>query len=107
MLKYLFGALMLAAVAIAASAAPAFTADSGAVVMNITVAAPPAPCLTVSPQAIDPTPTFLTNASRTGHAVWAPGESDRWRFRLWMPCKGSNGAGETKTFSVTFTAIVA
>jgi len=190
MRKHLVAALALAAVAIAASAAPAFTGDSGTVTMHITVEAPAAACLTVSPSSLDfagpahfskpgagavsdsveaATLTNCGSASQTvsavgsdavsqagswtlasgagnpcalgpdaffllldsdsggapltlgsgfitktptlvsptqGHA-WGAGEFAYARFTIYMPCEGSNGAGETKTFTVGFTATVA
>jgi hypothetical protein len=176
-------------------AAPAFTADSGNLVVSITAEPPPAPCLTVSPATIDfGTRAFSTPALRgdaysatrvrvancgtasenvaavgtdasgpsgdwtLGHwatdappagnpcvnrpnlyflgtngssgdvvlqrdtitktsglltqpggdpGVWNPGAAADIQMYLIMPCQGSNGAGEAKTLSATFTAIVA
>jgi len=53
MRKYLYGALAMAAIAAAATAVPAFSADSGSVTLSITAQAPPAPCLTVTPGSVD------------------------------------------------------
>jgi hypothetical protein len=39
-----------------------------------------------------------------GPYVQAAGGSDNFGFTLDMPCQGSNGAGEQKTLTVTFTA---
>jgi hypothetical protein len=53
MRKYLYGALALTAVAMAATAVPAFTADNGTVAVSVTAAAPAAPCLTFDPGSVD------------------------------------------------------
>ena len=176
------------AAALTLMAAPAFTADSGSVVVSITAQAPPAPCLTVSPglvnfgtlpfstnngaglssgesniivancgtagqnllaattdatgpsgswtpvdyevtQTVDPctgpnrfylgvfgfttpnlymigTPRHVRASLGGPPAVFPVGDKD-FRMTIHMPCQGSNGAGETKTLSATFTAVVA
>jgi hypothetical protein len=173
----------------AATAAPAFTADSGTVAVSVTAQAPPAPCLTVTPGSVDfgtlpfstdnnassglsqghssdisfkncgtadqnllgsttpaagpggswtptaydgtsphPCPVvdqfylalFLPNpslyltgtpalvlASGGAPAVYPAGSTTLSRLDILMPCQGSNGAGETKTLTATFTAVVA
>jgi hypothetical protein len=53
MRRYIFGALALAAIATAATAVPAFSADSGTVAVSVTARAPAAPCLTVTPSGVD------------------------------------------------------
>jgi len=53
MRRYLFGAVVLGAVAMAASAVPALSADSGTVAVSITAQVAPAPCLTVTPGSVD------------------------------------------------------
>jgi hypothetical protein len=35
-----------------------------------------------------------------------PSGDQIFRLRIFMPCQGSNGAGETKTLTATFTAVV-
>ena len=186
--KYLVTTLVLAAAALAASAAPAFTADSGSVTVNVTAQAPAAPCLTVTPETVDfgtlpfSTPSgapfttkniTLTSCGSAGEnllgsatnangpsgtwvlvnpvlsggvgpicpttdtfymdiftfafldlflsgtpapvlasdggppAVLSPGTAYPSQLNLAMPCQGSNGAGESKTFTVTFMAVVA
>lgn len=57
--------------------------------------------------------TAITKASRLlGTApnddpgVWGPGATADIALGLTMPCQGSNGAGETKSLSVTFTAVL-
>lgn len=187
MRKHLVGTLVIAALALAASAAPAFTADNGTVTVSITARAPAAPCLTVTPGAVDfGTLPFSANAgsglsegeanitanncgtagqnllgsttNATGPggswtptayngtidpcaalnrfylsifgfttpamymtgtaapvlaslggppAVFPAGDAKVFRLTITMPCQGSNGAGETKTLSATFTATVA
>src|SRR4051812_26297725 len=55
--------VVLAGIALAATAVPAFTADSGNVTVSITVQAPVAPCLTVTPGSVNfGTLPFSTNA---------------------------------------------
>jgi hypothetical protein len=188
MRKCLFGVLAIAALAMAATAVPALSADSGTVTLSITARAPAAPCLTVAPGSADfgtlrfstpvnagPGPAYgqaniaisncgtagqnllgsatdasgasgtwtLTTegvggspcpnlnrywldvfmfafpvlflngtptpvlASGGGPAVLAAGTSYPSRMEITMPCEGSNGAGETKTLTATFTAVVA
>jgi hypothetical protein len=188
MRKHLVGTLVIAAVALAASAAPAFTADSGTLTVSITAQAPAAPCLTVTPGTVDlGTQPFSTDASSgiskshaditasncgtvgqnlLGSTTDATGPSGSWTPRAFgpnpnpcpalnqfylsiiafggpgtylyltgttapvlvsdtgppavfpvgfkeflmqftMPCQGSNGAGASKTLSVTLTATVA
>jgi hypothetical protein len=60
---------------------------------------PPAIALT---SALAPVP-----ASLGGPPEVFPSGDQLVPVRLTMPCQGSNGAGETKTFTVTFTAAVA
>jgi hypothetical protein len=38
--------------------------------------------------------------------TWAPEEAKDFRLLLIMPCQGSRGAGEMRTTSITFTAVV-
>jgi hypothetical protein len=177
----------LAALALAATAVPALTADSGTVTLSITARAPAAPCLIVTPGSVSfGTLPFSTNAGAgmstadanitttncgtagqnlLGSTTDATGSSGSWtpfaytgsvdpcvapngfylsifgfntpslflthtpaavlaalggaspavfppgdkvfRMTLVMPCQGSDGAGETKTLSSTFTAVVA
>jgi hypothetical protein len=184
--QVLFLTALLSATALAASAAPAFSADSGSVVGTVSVPAPPAPCIQLSDQALDygvrPFSTaaavssigrslLLTNCGTAGENVLASatdasGPSGSWTLFAWptfvgnpcpttntfsllwglgdpgsqnmslsstprmatdtsgapwvvpaghvsgtnlglfMPCQGSNGAGETKTFTATFTAVM-
>jgi hypothetical protein len=49
-------------------------------------------------------PTVLRDSSGQP-AVWNGGASTQTNFTLFMPCQGSNGAGETKTFSINYTAV--
>jgi hypothetical protein len=189
MRKHLVGALVLATVAVAASAAPAFTADNGTVTVTVTAQAPAAPCLTVSPGSVNfgtlpfsanngaglvsgDSDITITNCGTVGQNLYgattdATGPSGAWsptghddltgtiapcpdtnhfylsifgfttpamymtgtptpvhaslggpnavfpvgdkvfRLSIVMPCQGSNGAGETKSLSTTFTAVVA
>jgi hypothetical protein len=179
---------VLAAAALPASEAPAFSDGSGSVVARVSVPAPPAPCLQLSAAALDygvkpfSTPSaisspglslILTNCGTAGENVLASatdatGPSGSWTLFAWptfvgnpcaisgtnnysllwgisesnsqsfsvsgtprmetdtsgapwviaaghaapsnlglfMPCQGSNGAGETKTFTATFTAVM-
>ena len=41
-----------------------------------------------------------------GSYVQPAGGSDLFGFQLDMPCQGSNGAGEEKSFTVTFTGVI-
>jgi hypothetical protein len=183
MRKYFLGAFALAAVAMTATAVPALSADSGSVAVSVTAQAPAAPCLTVTPGAVDfgtlpfsrsngeqigahagvtitncgtagqnllaattdavgpggswrplalsgtadictaPDRFYLSLASTsrpdlylvgtpapvlaTGGgppAVFPPG-ANGFQLLIIMPCQGSNGAGETKTLTATFTAV--
>jgi hypothetical protein len=188
MRNHVVGTLVLVVVALAASAAPALTADNGTVAVTIKAAAPPAPCLTVTPGAVDfgtlpfsadngaglkqgnsditvtncgtagqnllgsttnavgpggswtatsyfpsltiepcPAPDrfylsvfgfigstslIMTNtpapvlASLGGPPAVFPAGDKVFRMSLIMPCVGSNGAGETKTLTATFTAVL-
>lgn len=186
MRKYLLGALALAATTTAVTAVPAFSADSGTVAVTVSAQAPPTPCLTLSPGALDfgvlpfaapggadvfdrrslsltncgtagenvlasatnasgpsgswtPTSVTANNPCPTLNVyslVWTPSASgfrillltgtprmaldsqgQPWVFpagsatsggqlSLGMPCQGSNGAGETKALTATFTAVV-
>jgi type 1 fimbria pilin len=47
--------------------------------------------------------TYPNNAP----GVWAPNAAADIQLELEMPCQGSNGAGETKALTTTFTAVVA
>ena len=188
MRKHVVGTLVLVVAAFAASAAPALTADNGTVAVTITAAAPPAPCLTVTPGTVDfgtlpfssdngsgrkesNSDITVTNCGTAGQNLLgsttnAAGPGGSWtatsyypsltvepcpapdrfylsifgftvpalymtatpapvlassggppavfpagdkvfRMGLLMPCVGSNGAGETKTLTATFTAVVA
>jgi hypothetical protein len=49
------------------------------------------------------TAPFLTDA---GSAAVFPGGNKLLQLDLEMPCQGSSGAGETKTLTATFTAVV-
>jgi hypothetical protein len=185
--RSLAAAAVLAVLALAATAVPAFTADNGTITVSITAQAAVAPCVTVSPGTVDfgtlPFSTddgaglsqgssditvgfcgsasgqnlmgSTTNASSASGA-WTPQPlttsidvcpaTDRFmlgvfgfttpqlvltgtpapvlgslggppavfpagdkvfRMTFYMPCQGSNGAGETKTLTTTFTAVVA
>jgi hypothetical protein len=176
------------AAALALLAAPAFTADSGNIVVSITAQAPPAPCLTVSPGSVNfgtlpfsanagaglssgESDITITNCGTAGQNLLAAttdatGPSGSWtpvdfeivqtvdpctapnrfylgifgfttpnlymigtprhvraslggplavfpvgdkvfRMTIHMPCQGSNGAGELKSMTATFTAVVA
>jgi hypothetical protein len=177
MRKHLIGALALIAVATVATAGPGFTADNGTVAVSITAQAPPAPCLTVTPESADFGTLPFSNPSMSSRAEraiswtncgtadenlyasatdasgpsgsWSPvvanvcgatnqfmlaalapqftapllaaptlvsengspvvfpaGQSRDGKLNLTMPCQGSNGAGETKTLTATFTAVV-
>lgn len=185
---YLWRAIALAVVAMAATAVPAYTADTGTVAVSVTAQAPPAPCLTVTPGSVDfGTLPFsadnnansglsqghsgdisfsncgTANQNLLGSATPATGASGSWtpladdgtnvhpcpapdqfylalflphpslylsgtpavvlayggapavypagsttlsRLDIIMPCQGSNGAGEAKTLTATFTAVV-
>lgn len=183
----------LAVAALAVGVVPAFTADNGTVTVTVSVQAPAAPCLTVTPGSVDfgtlpfsasnaavdrsqasSNITFnncgtagqnllgsTTNATGPGGS-WTPlaytgavlpcglsgtdpnqfyldifgftgspslfmtgtpapmltsaggppevfpaGDPRLIRMTIIMPCQGSNGAGETKTLTATFTAVVA
>lgn len=191
MRNYLWRVIALAGVAMATTAVPAYTADTGAVAVSVTAQAPPAPCLTVTPGSVDfgTLPFSTNNVARSaggglseghqdiaiancgtagqnllGHTTDATGPGGAWtpmaddgtihpcpqvnrfylelvgftvstlvmtgntaavgtsnggppavfpagsrhdfRLELLMPCQGSNGAGETKTLTATFTAVV-
>lgn len=178
----------VAAALLAVGAAPAFTADSGTVAVTVTAQALSAPCLTVSPGAVNfgtlpfsanagaglsygASDITITNCGTAGQNLLAAttvatGPSGSWTpvdhaatgildpctgpnrfyvsifggttpelfmvgsFRyvrasfggppevfplgdkvfpltMYMPCQGSNGAGEAKTLTATFTAVVA
>jgi len=188
MRKYIYGALAVAAAAMAATAVPAFSADSGTVAVSVTAQAPAAPCLTVTPGTVDfgtlpfsadngaglrqgDSDITVTNCGTAGQNLLgsttnATGPGGSWtatsyypsltiapcpapdrfylsifgftvedllmtgtpapvlaslggspavfpagdkvfRMSLIMPCVGSNGAGEAKTLTATFTAVVA
>jgi len=189
--RWLATVAALAAAALAVSAVPAFTANTGAVTVTVTAQPAATPCITVAPTTLDfgalafstagalsrrfiggagTSPTvancgtadqFMTLATTnatglsgswtptgaadgtnpcpavnsfniTGHReadanqgirltstpvlvpavggvgayVQAPGISDNFGFTLDMPCQGSNGAGEQKSLTLTFTAAV-
>jgi len=56
------------------------------------------------------TPKTLTHyraPANTLEQTFNPGEADAFRFSIYMPCAGSNGAGETYSFSIGLTATVA
>jgi hypothetical protein len=55
--------------------------------------------------ALNGTPTPVSASDGTP-AVLTAGTSYPSRLTIEMPCQGSNGAGETKTLTVTFTAVV-
>jgi hypothetical protein len=46
----------------------------------------------------------LTTTDRLLKSVWSPSSTLQPHIDLDMPCAGSSGAGETMTFSVTYTA---
>lgn len=186
--RLLFTIATLVAAGLAAGAVPAFTADSGTIVITVTAGAPPAPCIQLSTTALDfGTVSFAANGSNSrgessglgvtncSSAVstfgiagtdangtagsWAltqnwltcdgtpnryglrwlelperfsgealrttpttlfherppannpeqtfnPGESETVAFAIAMPCVGSNGAGQTFSFSIGLTATV-
>ena len=177
---------LVAAIALAAAAVPALSADSGTMAVSITAQAPAAPCLTVAPGSVDfgtlPFSTdnaggisrgnaeisfdfcgTATSQNLLGSTTSATGASGSWTPRndggsiqpcpepnqfylstfeangfpglymtgtpapvlgaggvpaafphgtlfnfltIRMPCQGSNGPGETKTLTVTFTAVL-
>ena len=51
-----------------------------------------------------PVPALADNGQ--GSYVQSPGASDLFGFQLDMPCQGSNGAGEQKALTVTFTGVI-
>jgi hypothetical protein len=189
--RWLATVAALAAAALAMTAVPAFTADTGTVAVTVTAQAAATPCITVAPTTLNfgtlafstagtlsqrfiggagNSPTvancgsadqFMTLATTnatgtsgswtptgspygtnpcpavnsfniTGHRevdanqgirltstprlvlgvggttayLQAPGGSDNFGFTLDMPCQGSNGAGEQKSLTLTFTAAV-
>jgi hypothetical protein len=189
--RWLATVAALAAAALAMSAVPAFTADTGTVAVTVTAQAAATPCITVAPTTLDfgtlafstagvlsrrfiggtgTSPTvancgtadqFMTLATTnatgpsgswtptgaadgtnpcpavnsfniTGHReadanqgirltstpalvpavggvgpyMQGPNVSDNFGFTLNMPCQGSNGAGEQKSLTLTFTAAV-
>jgi hypothetical protein len=56
------------------------------------------------------TPKTLTHHRGTDTTVvqtFDAGESDAFRFSIYMPCVGSNGAGQTYSFGIGLTATVA
>jgi hypothetical protein len=52
------------------------------------------------------TPVLVPAVGGAGPYVQGPGVSDNFGFTLDMPCQGSNGAGEQKSLTLTFTAAV-
>jgi hypothetical protein len=71
MRKHLIATCALAAIALAASAAPALTASDGTVTLTVTAQAPPAPCLTVTPETLDfGTKPFSTPGGDNSGAVF-------------------------------------
>lgn len=59
--------------------------------------------------AITKTPRLLSDYDASNTiipGVWQPGGVANIQLELIMPCEGSNGAGEQKSLSITFTAIV-
>jgi hypothetical protein len=59
---------------------------------------------------ISTSPKTLTHhrgSSTTVVQTFDPGEADAFRFSLTAPCVGSNGAGQTYSFSIGLTATVA
>ena len=52
-------------------------------------------------------PVLIRDVGGVQPYVQGPGLADNFGFTLNMPCQGSNGAGEQKTLTVTFTAAVA
>jgi hypothetical protein len=55
---------------------------------------------------IDGTPRALFDTAFQP-VVFAPGTAELATMTIFMPCQGSNGAGEPKTLSATLTAVVA
>jgi type 1 fimbria pilin len=55
---------------------------------------------------IDTTPLNIRNGTTGLPFEWSAGQAQDFELRLGMPCAGSNGAGQTKSLSVTFTAFV-
>lgn len=51
-----------------------------------------------------PVPALADNGQ--GSYVQPTGAADVFGFQLDMPCQGSNGAGEQKSLTVTFTAVI-
>jgi hypothetical protein len=80
---------LISATALAASAVPAFTADNGSVVATVSIAPPPAPCLTLSTGAVnfgtlpfsDPAAASTpTNSASPGVRVTSCGTADEKIF---------------------------
>jgi hypothetical protein len=57
-------------------------------------------------EAIETSPKDIVNRSTLTAYEWSPDQSQDFELRVEMPCEGSNGAGETKSLSVTLTAVV-
>ena len=51
-------------------------------------------------------PALVPAVGGIGPYLQGPGVSDNFGFTLNMPCQGSNGAGEQKSLTLTFTAAV-
>jgi hypothetical protein len=51
-------------------------------------------------------PVLVRAVGGVGPYVQGPGLSDNFGFTLDMPCQGSNGAGEQKSLTLTFTAAI-
>jgi hypothetical protein len=51
-------------------------------------------------------PVLVPAVGGIGPYIQGPGVSDNFGFTLNMPCQGSNGAGEQKSLTLTFTAAV-
>ena len=48
--------------------------------------------------------TSLTATDVLLSSTWGPGPDAGWLHRIYMPCAGSSGAGQTMSTNVTFTA---
>ena len=53
------------------------------------------------------TPALVRAVGGVGPYIQGPGLTDNFGFTLDMPCQGSNGAGEQKSLTLTFTAVIA
>jgi type 1 fimbria pilin len=66
----------------------------------------PGPDVLLARSSITIAPRFLLRSGDLAPAVWTAGQASDVTLEIEMPCEGSNGAGEQKSLSITFMAVV-